>query len=69
MYDFHTHTCLSDGELSPVEMIRRASETGYHGIALTDHVGMGSLERLIRETVEDCRIAREYWNIAAIPGV
>jgi histidinol phosphatase-like PHP family hydrolase len=30
---------------------------------------MGSLERLIRETVEDCRIAREYWNIAAIPGV
>jgi len=30
---------------------------------------MGSLERLIRETVEDCRIARECWNIAAIPGV
>ncbi len=69
MYDFHTHTCLSDGELSPVELIRRASERGYRGIALTDHVGMGSLERLIRETVEDCRIAREYWNIAAIPGV
>lgn len=69
MYDFHTHTCLSDGELSPVELIRRASERGYDGIALTDHVGMGSLERLIRETVEDCRIAREYWNIVAIPGV
>ena len=69
MYDFHTHTCLSDGELSPVELIRRASERGYRGIALTDHVGMGSLERLIRDTVEDCRIAREYWNIAAIPGV
>jgi putative hydrolase len=69
MYDFHTHTCLSDGELSPVEMIRRASQKGYRGIALTDHVGMGSLERLIRETVEDCRIAREYWDIAAIPGV
>jgi putative hydrolase len=30
---------------------------------------MGSLERLVRETVEDCRIAREYWNITAIPGV
>src|SRR5512136_2583665 len=69
MYDFHTHTFLSDGELSPVELIRRASEKGYRGIALTDHVGMGSLERLIRETVEDCRIAREYWDIAAIPGV
>ena len=69
MYDFHTHTCLSDGELSPVELIRRASERGYRGIALTDHVGMGSLERLIRETVEDCRVAREHWNIVAIPGV
>jgi len=69
MYDFHTHTCLSDGELSPVELIRRACEKGYRGIALTDHVGMGSLERLIRETVEDCRLAREYWNIAAIHGV
>jgi histidinol phosphatase-like PHP family hydrolase len=69
MYDFHTHTCLSDGELSPVELIRRASERGYRGIALTDHVGMGSLERIIRETVEDCRIARECWSITAIPGV
>ena len=69
MYDFHTHTSLSDGELSPIEMIRRASHKGYRGIALTDHVGIGSLERLIRETVEDCRIAREYWDIAAIPGV
>jgi len=69
MYDFHTHTFLSDGELSPVELIRRASEKGYRGIALTDHVGVGSLERLICEIVEDCRIARELWGIAAIPGV
>ncbi|MDM8000655.1 MAG: histidinol phosphate phosphatase domain-containing protein [Dehalococcoidia bacterium] len=69
MYDFHTHTFLSDGELSPVELIRRACEKGYRAIALTDHVGMGSLERLIRETVEDCRIARENWDILAIPGV
>jgi putative hydrolase len=69
MYDFHTHTFLSDGELSPVELIRRASEAGFKGIALTDHVGLGSMERLVRETVEDCRIARESWNIVAMPGV
>jgi histidinol phosphatase-like PHP family hydrolase len=30
---------------------------------------MGSLERLVRETVQDCRVAREYWDIKAIPGV
>ena len=50
-------------------MIRRAKDKGYLAIALTDHVGLGSLERLVRETVEDCRIARRYWDIAAIPGV
>ncbi|OGO03009.1 MAG: hypothetical protein A2Y72_05195 [Chloroflexi bacterium RBG_13_53_26] len=69
MYDFHTHTYLSDGTLSPLELIRRAAEKGYRGIALTDHVGMGSLERVIREIVEDCRLARCHWDIVAIPGV
>lgn len=69
MYDFHTHTSLSDGTLSPIELIRRAAEKGYRAIALTDHAGPGSLERVIRETVEDCSLARRYWDIVAIPGV
>jgi putative hydrolase len=69
IYDFHTHTTLSDGTLSPLELIRRAAEKGYRGIALTDHVGTGSLERVIRETIEDCRLARCHWDIVAIPGV
>jgi putative hydrolase len=42
---------------------------GYRGIALTDHVGLGSLERVIRELAEDCRVARSRWNIVALPGV
>jgi len=29
IYDFHTHTSLSDGGLSPVELIRRALEQDY----------------------------------------
>lgn len=69
IYDFHSHTSLSDGTLSPIELIRRAAEAGYRVIALTDHVGSGSLERVIRETVEDCRLARRHWDIMAIPGV
>lgn len=69
VYDFHTHTSLSDGTLSPLELIRRAKAIGYKTIALTDHVGLGSLERVIREVTEDCRVAREYWDIIAIPGV
>lgn len=69
LYDFHTHTFLSDGALSPIELIRRAFVRGYTAIALTDHVGLGSLHRLIKEISDDCALAREYWNILAIPGV
>jgi histidinol phosphatase-like PHP family hydrolase len=69
VYDFHTHTSLSDGALSPIELIRRAWQKGYKAIALTDHVGLGSLERVIREVAKDCALARAHWGIIAIPGV
>ena len=71
IYDFHTHTSLSDGTLSPIELIRRAASPpyNYRAIALTDHTGLGSLERIIRETIEDCQTARVHWDIIAIPGV
>jgi histidinol phosphatase-like PHP family hydrolase len=69
VYDFHTHTSLSDGVLSPLELVRRALVNGYHAIAITDHVGIGYLERLIDEIAADCALARSHWNITAIPGV
>jgi histidinol phosphatase-like PHP family hydrolase len=69
VYDFHTHTFLSDGELSPVELIRRAVVKGYQAIGVTDHVGPGNLERVVKELIKECRIATECWGIRAIPGV
>jgi len=69
LYDFHTHTFHSDGILSPIELIRRALVRGYSAIALTDHVALGSLDRVIKETSDDCALARTYWDILAIPGV
>lgn len=69
LYDFHTHTFHSDGVLSPIELIRRAFVSGYAAIAIADHVGIGSLARVIKEVSDDCALARAYWNILAIPGV
>ena len=69
VYDFHTHTSLSDGDLSPMELIRRAVVNDYQAIALTDHVSLGELSRVIQEVTEVCTLARSYWNILAIPGV
>ena len=68
-YDFHSHTFHSDGVLSPLELLRRAQIRGYCALGITDHVGVGSLRRLIKEISEDCRLARLYWDILAIPGV
>ena len=69
LYDFHTHTFHSDGVLSPIELINRAFVKGYSAIAITDHVAIGSLARLIKEVSEDCALARAHWDILAIPGV
>ena len=69
MYDFHTHTFLSDGVLSPIELIRRAFVRGYKVIAITDHVGFGNLEFVVKTLAIDCAKASSRWDILAIPGV
>lgn len=69
IYDFHTHTFLSDGVLSPIELIRRAYARGYGVIAVTDHVGIEEQDRVIKTLVGECRRASEEWDILAIPGV
>lgn len=69
LYDFHTHTLLSDGTLSPVEQIRRAIVNGHTAIALTDHAAPGTMERIISEITQACAFARDHWNILAIPGI
>ena len=36
-WDFHTHTRVSDGSLSPAELVERAAANRVTGFALTDH--------------------------------
>ncbi|MCH7605576.1 MAG: histidinol phosphate phosphatase domain-containing protein [Chloroflexi bacterium] len=69
MYDFHTHTFLSDGVLSPLELIRRAQVQGYRVIGVTDHVGVGNLDFVVKTLVTDCALATKRWDILAVPGV
>jgi predicted metal-dependent phosphoesterase TrpH len=37
MIDLHVHTNMSDGSLSPAEVVRRSAENGLQAIAITDH--------------------------------
>ena len=69
LYDFHTHTFLSDGALSPMELIRRAVARGYTAIAVTDHVGIEDQGRVLDVLVRECEVATREMGILAIPGV
>jgi putative hydrolase len=67
--DFHTHSFLSDGVLSPVELIRRAAVAGYETIAVTDHAGPGNLEFVLDQLTRDCALVNAHWPVHALPGV
>lgn len=49
MIDLHIHTNLSDGELSPIELINLVIDKGFNVIAITDH-----------DTLEGVKQAQKY---------
>jgi histidinol phosphatase-like PHP family hydrolase len=69
IFDFHTHTILSDGVLLPIELIRRAVHQGYAALGVTDHASRGNLASVIGAALADARLAEEHWDIRVIPGV
>lgn len=59
--DFHTHTCYSDGDLLPGELVRLARTKGLKTLSITDH-----------DTVEGLFFAEKECNkqnIRFIPGI
>ncbi len=69
MIDLHTHTLLSDGELLPIELARRAQEKGYKVIGITDHVDSSNVDFVIPRIINACKDINKNWKIKAIPGV
>jgi len=69
MIDLHTHTLLSDGELLPTELARRAQEKGYKVIGITDHVDSSNIDFVVPGIINACKDINKNWKIKAIPGV
>ena len=69
LFDFHTHTTLSDGVLLPMELIRRAAVNGYTALGIADHTSASTMRRVIEEAARDCELAARYWGFQALPGV
>ena len=67
--DFHTHTVLTDGELLPIESIRRAKVLGYRAIAMTEHLGAEDPKPLMDRLRRECEMGSEGFGIRALWGV
>ena len=68
MYDLHTHTILSDGELLPTELVRRAAVLGYSTIAITDHADASNLAGLV-EAIGEVRDSAQRYGVDLLVGV
>jgi len=68
MIDFHTHSLLSDGELLPSELVRRAAVKGYQALAITDHVDLSNIDWVIPRLVKDCSELMKHFQLKIIPG-
>lgn len=69
VFDFHTHTFWSDGELSVIEQVRRAAVNGYQAIGLSDHGGIGGVRERIDAFRADREILERYWPVKVILGI
>jgi 3',5'-nucleoside bisphosphate phosphatase len=61
MVDFHTHSNVSDGELSPAMLVKEAAKQGLTALALTDHDTINGLE--------SAKTAAKEENLHFIPGI
>jgi len=69
MYDLHTHTIFSDGELIPAELVRRAAVAGYRGMALTDHADFSNFDLIIPRIIRVIEELGDLYGVVAVPGV
>ena len=73
--DLHTHSCLSDGNLTPEALLTAAREAGIGILALTDHNATADLEplhaafpdiRLIQGAEITCRYLDQELHVVAL---
>lgn len=68
MFDLHTHSILSDGELLPSELARRYEEKGFKALAITDHVDLSNIESVVSSILGFCKSWPKN-RIKVLPGI
>ncbi|MEM9904432.1 MAG: PHP domain-containing protein [Cyanobacteria bacterium P01_D01_bin.44] len=65
VYNFHMHTCCSDGKLTPEQLMSQATDLGLAGLAITDHHSIAGYLKA-RRWMEDWRWRNpSSWNAVA----
>ncbi|MDD5556907.1 MAG: histidinol phosphate phosphatase domain-containing protein [bacterium] len=54
MIDFHTHSLLSDGDLLPSELARRAAVAGCRALGISDHVDASNADFVVPRLLAVC---------------
>ena len=65
--DLHVHSILSDGELLPSEIARRAQVLEHEAVAITDHVDASNID-CVGKVINAVNDIRDNWDISIIPG-
>jgi len=68
VFDCHTHSFLSDGELGPGELALRAEEKGLSGLAITDHVDSVTVEQIVGPLADHVEELRAHRSIDLLVG-
>jgi histidinol phosphatase-like PHP family hydrolase len=69
MYDLHTHTTFSDGDLCPAELAQRCMTQGYRGLVITDHCDHALVPVTVPRLAEFCEAVRgHYKDLKVLPG-
>ncbi|NOX97001.1 MAG: histidinol phosphate phosphatase domain-containing protein [Nitrospirae bacterium] len=69
MIDLHSHSLLSDGNLIPSELARRAESKGYKVLAITDHADMSNIAVIVPQLVRTCEDLNRSLKTKIIPGI
>jgi histidinol phosphatase-like PHP family hydrolase len=69
MIDLHTHSIFSDGDLIPSELVRRAVDRGYRGIAITDHADHSNIDFIVPRICRICEKLTRTGPIRVVPGI
>jgi histidinol phosphatase-like PHP family hydrolase len=68
MYDLHTHTIHSDGEMLPIELIRRMAVIGYTTVGIADHADTSNIEEIIAPLAR-VRESAQIYGVRLLCGV